>query len=277
MVDVLTLNAYTNGFHGWLSTTGIERPRYVRWVYDQAPWAGITIFEDAHMYEPVARGVRTRARCGWLVEPRSLRPENYSRALGVRENFDAIYTYDEELLDADPNRFQLCPRMGTHVHRGNWGLREKSRGVALLASQKNATPGHRLRHDAVRVYGSAGRLDVYGLHKWADKVPTLAPYRFAVVIECEQARDLFTDHLLDVIALGCVPLYCGAPNIADWLNPAGILPWSTLDELGALLARCTPELYAAMLPAATRNLAALAKYRLAEDWLFAQGAFLKWM
>lgn len=266
----LTLNAFTSGFHGNAATTGVGTPTHVRWVYGEQDFPGITIFEDGWMYHEDTPGIRSGVRLGWLVEPRSLRPENYARAWDVRASFDYILTYDAELLAADPGKFLLCPRMGVHVPRDKWGLREKSRNVAMLTTLKDATPGHRLRHEVARTL--PGAVDVYGAGGYVDKVRALAPYRFVVVIECERAANWFTDHLLDVIALGCVPLYWGAPNIWEWLEERGMLTWETVDELrkilSGMLADHSRDWYALMLPPLARNLARLPRYALAEDWAY---------
>lgn len=262
---MITLNAYTSGFHGQASTTGVETPRLVRWVYGEQDFDGITIFEDGWMYHPDADAVRSRVRVGWLVEPRALHPENYERAMDARGRFDYILTYDAQLLAADPAKFILCPRMGTHVPRQFWGIGAKTGHIGMMASAKATTPGHLLRHDAAARYGDS--VDVYGIAGWADKIASLGPHRFAVVIECERAENLFTDHLLDAIALGCVPLYWGAPNIHEYLEPYGILQWETLDELGKWLTECSPALYHRMLPALRGNMARLPRYTLAEDWI----------
>lgn len=261
----MQVNAFTSGFHGWKSTTGICDSRHIEWVYGLRDFGGVTVFEDAWMYHDETDSIKSGVRVGWLVEPRALRPENYARAMSVRGVFDYILTYDSELLAADPHKFVLAPRMGLHLAPHHWGMREKSRAVAMMSTTKLWTTGHAMRRAIAARHADV--VDVYGATEWADKVASLAPYRFAVVVESERAPHLFTDHLLDVIALGCVPIYWGAPNIGQYLDAAGILSWEHLAELGGI-ASATPELYAEMLPAAERNFARLSEYQLAEDWLY---------
>lgn len=263
---MLTLNAFTNGFHGFRSTTDVCTPRYVRWVYGVRDFDGITLFEDGWMYHEETPRIKSAVRLGWLVEPRSLRPENYERVWGVVDNFDYILTYDAELLRARPDKFLLCPRMGTHLPRERWGIRAKTRNIAMITTRKNSTEGHRLRREVARVFGA--RVDVYGQGVWADKETALAPYRYAVVVENERAENWFTEHLLDAVALGCVPLYWGAPNIWEWLEARGVMAWETLDELRALLDTATPQAYMERAEYIAGNFARIDALALAEDWAY---------
>lgn len=271
---MLTLNAFTNGFAGQLSTTGVGKPEHVEWVYFGNPFDGITVFEDGWMFNPKAREVKTKVRLGWLVEPRALRPENYELAWQMRREFDYILTYDRELLARDPDKFKLCPRMGVHIPQNKWGLHPKSKNVAMIVTHKNATPGHKLRYEVESFF--QGKIDFFGRTGWADKAEVLKDYRFVVVIESERADNLFTEHLLDAVALGCVPIYWGAPNIGEYLDADGII---RLKATGALygwikkIIHSGESLYAQRLPALERNLARLPEYRLSEDWIYTH--FLK--
>jgi hypothetical protein len=55
------------------------------------------------------------------------------------------------------------------------------------------------------------------------------------------------------VAAGAVPLYWGCDRVGDALDSGGLLRFETQEELAALLAALSPELYTEMLPAARRN------------------------
>lgn len=266
---MITLNAFTNGFAYQHSSTGPKLPRRVRWVYYQHRFDGPTVFEDGHMREYDPRAIETPLRIGWLQEARALRPENYATAWERRDLFDYILTYDAELLAADPAKFKRCPRMGVHVPRGQWGLHYKSADAALIATHKHATPGHLLRAQIAERF--KGRIAVYGQDAWANKAAVFAAHRFVIAVEAEAAHDYFTEHLLDAVALGCMPLYWGAPNVGDYLDADGIATFQSLDELDDLLAGIEryggAALYELARPALERNLARLSEYEMVEDWI----------
>lgn len=263
----LTLNGFTNGFDGCTSSIGAKVPRRVQWVYFQNPFDGVSVFEDGHMFETDPRTVQTAARIGWLQEPRALRPENYTRAWDARAQFDAIMTYDAELLRADPSKFQLCVRGGVHLPGAQWGTVTKSKRAAMLTTNKQVTPGHHLRRTIAERF--AARVDVFGAGARVDK-SVLAAYRYVVVVESERTENFFTEHLLDALALHCVPLYWGAPNIGEFLNADGMLPFASLEELDERLddiERDERGRYASMVAARLDNLKRLADYEIPEDWM----------
>lgn len=268
---MVTLNCFTNGFAGQPSSVSGQTPRRCQWVFYQNPWPGITVFEDGHMFEQDPREVVTDLRVGWLHESRGLRPENYERAWNVRNRFDFILTHDTGLLVADPTRFRPCIRGGVTVAPSQWGLHPKTKHVAIIASPKTATAGHRLRHAIAQWFG--GQVDVYGLEGWADKAQVLRDYRYAIAVEADQEGRLFTDHLLDVVALGCVPIYWGTPYIGEYLDAGGMLVFNGLDGLEHILAGLADNgqwLYQVMRKVLARNLALLDDYAITEDWFTRQ-------
>jgi hypothetical protein len=266
MRDLLTLNVFTNGFNGFTSSTGVGYPDHVRLVYSKNPFDGVTIFEESAMFIQNVAEIKSKYKIGWLSEGRSIHPEHYAEAWEKRTLFDYIFTYDEYLLALEPTRFKLCPRGSIYVPQSEWGLRPKSKGVALICSRKYSAPGHILRHLVAEKFKE--RIDVYGRTEYADKRKILPDYRFALAIEGENSRSMFDGQLLEAVALGCVPIFWGCPNIGEFLDVDGILRFQTLDELDALLKEATPDKYAEMLPALQRNLARLPEYRLAEDWMY---------
>lgn len=266
----MIVNAFTNGFHGWPSTQGHKTPRFVEWVYGQQDFDGMTIFEDGWMFQPETPQINSRVKVGWLCEPRALHPENYEHIGQVADRFQFILTYDAELLRADPDKFKLCPRLGVDVPREHWGLWTKTKDVAMIATQKNTTPGHKLRRAIAEQF--KGCIDIFGIDAWADKAQVLKEYRYAVCIESERAKNFFTCHLLDAIALGCMPLYWGAFNIGEYLNASGIIPWNNLDvcfvEQLDYIRQYGEGVYRAAFPALQENLEMIGEYELPEDWIF---------
>ena len=266
MSDLLTINAFTGGFNGLDSSTGLGVPDHIRWVYSQNPFDGITIFEQGAMFEFDVGKIKSEFKIGWLSESRALHPDSYARAWEKRALFDYIFTYDEYLLALEPERFKLCPRGSIYIPQSEWGLRPKNKDVALICSRKYAAPGHILRHLVAERF--AGRIDVYGRTEYADKRKVLPDYRFCLAIEAQNSNNMFDGQLLEAIALGCVPIFWGCPNIGEFLDVEGILHFQDLDELDTILYYANPLVYADMLPALQRNLARLPEYRLAEDWMY---------
>lgn len=267
---MMLLNVFTNGFHGQASTQGNKKPRFIEWVYGATEFDGVTLFEDGYMYSPLPGSVKSRYKFGWLNEQRALHPENYARIETVMNRFDLIFTYDETLLKQYPDKFKLWPIMGVSVAREHWGMWPKSKNVAMIATHKNSTPGHQLRQVVAQTFGN--KIDVFGREAWADKATVLKDYRFVVIIESDRQKDLFTNHLLDAIALVCMPIYWGAPNIGEYLKPEGVWTWGGhFEELSVALEEVEKfgkQVYADSFSALRSNLHNLYKYEFAEDWLY---------
>lgn len=117
----------------------------------------------------------------------------------------------------------------------------KTRNVSLVASKKRFLPGHRLRHQVVAALAKKHGVAVMGrgYRPVATKDEAHLPFRYSVVIENERSPYFFTEKLTDCLRCGCVALYWGAPNVAEFYSMGSIRPWSTLAELDALLAQCS--------------------------------------
>lgn len=263
---MLTINLFDSNFPGQSCSVAQQESTRVRYVRDQMQWDGITVFTDGQMFTPAVDAVQSPVKIGWLQEPRALHPENYERSWEVRHKFDAILTHDQALLDADPSKYCFTVRGGVWTPREQWGMYPKSRNVSMILSEKRTLPSHRLRHaiaDAdlgIDLYGARGTAIGY------DKAQAYRDYRYAIVVDTSNERNWFSEHLLDAVAFGCVPIYWGCPNIGDYLDARAILPFATLDELAAILPLLTEQAYLNRLPSSRDNLACLPFYRVTEDW-----------
>ena len=71
----------------------------------------------------------------------------------------------------------------------------------------------------------------------ASKVDTLKRYKFCVTVENSVARDYVSEKVYDALVAGCVPIYYGAPNVADYVpHPDAIIDVSAFDSPAAVAA-----------------------------------------
>lgn len=272
---MITLNCFTNGFADQSSSVSGKTPRLCQWVYGREEWDGITIFEDGHIWQRDVTEISSRFKIGWLHEARGLRPENYEAAWREREKFDCILTYDEELLKADPEKFRFTIRGGVTVPQSAWGLHYKTRNVAMLISEKTQLEGHQLRHEVLR---KVKGIDFYGkaVNRRVDKT-ILKDYRYVVVVEAVKEKNWFTEHLLDVVALGCAPILYYPPEMIGtfpldiFLAIEGMALFEDLRQLGDLVRVSNDEVqgkfvYERILPFLYQNLMRLADLEVTEDY-----------
>lgn len=97
---------------------------------------------------------------------------------------------------------------------------EKTLNVSMMCSNKQMMPGHVLRFKAYQLFKDtfAGKIDFFGagIKLVDDKADIILPYRFHICIENSQDEHYWTEKIADSILGYSVPIYCGAPNIADY-------------------------------------------------------------
>lgn len=202
-----------------------------------------------------------------LLEPRASHYyREYPRAL---RRFACVLTHDVELLDKAPH---VCffP-FGT-----NWlgwpqeelGRLEKSKMVSFMGAPHPEAPkgsGHALRNEVIEYLLERGGVDCFGKGiRWIDHtVDSLRDYRFSIVMENCQQDVYFTEKLLNCFLTDTVPIYWGCEGIGQCFDERGLLRFSTVDELKAILDDLNEERYEAMLPFVRAN----RDKAIAEKWM----------
>jgi hypothetical protein len=248
-----------------------KTPRLCQWVFFENNFDGITIFEDGYIWQIDVDKVESKYKVGWLHEERELRNENYLAAWELRHKFDFILTHDARLLEADPDKFKECIRGGVTIPRDEWKLdRPKSKDIAMILSEKNQTIGQLLRHKIYSKYIGTHQIDFFGLTDGkVDKAKVLAPYRFVITNEAALAECYFTEHILDVIAMDCIPIYCGPSCISRYLNADGLIKFNSLGQLGNILYKIIlngQQIYDMHYLERRENIKTIEQYEVTEDW-----------
>ncbi len=143
-------------------------------------WDRYNIGLDTHFYthaamlETMGNPVR---RYGYFIESEAIIPDEYKifdKYKGIEKDFDAIFTYSENLLDKLDNAvlFPSCAGVyyGREYFRGvkdpaelDANLYEKkTRGISMLCSEKKSTRMHEIRHRIAKDALNSGKIDVFG-------------------------------------------------------------------------------------------------------------------
>jgi hypothetical protein len=185
-----------------------------------------------------------------VVEPRAIHARHLRLLRWTHRRYHRIFTHDATLLHAAPNaRFLAAAR--TWVPDWETLDLSKTEDVSLIASNRRDLEGHKLRHavaeatDGVTLMGRA-------YAPFEHKHEGLAPFRFSVVIENIRAQGYFSEKLVDALLCETVPIYWGAPDVADYFDPDGMIVCTTQDEILAAIAKADADLYDAMRPALLR-------------------------
>jgi hypothetical protein len=192
----------------------------------------------------------------------------------IKENykhFDYVMSPYFSLKELFGDKFLWVPALSSRVKRSEISMYEKSKNISMIASFKDWTYGHKLRHEVIKKYESY--FDVYGsgynniINEYG-KLITIAPYYYGICILNSIEEDLFTEALTDLFAVGTIPIIFGTKNIAKYWNQEGFFIFDTIEELGELLPKLTPELYQSKIEAVKENVEITKKYLTIPDFIY---------
>lgn len=239
-------------------------PTHFTWKQD-GPITKPVFFTDSHIADAVKFG-GMRHFVGWLLEPRTLRLDHYKDVKEHRRSFGTILTYDAELLEEDG--FEFYPYGGSWIAFDQWGMHEKTKNISIIASDKNTTEGHKLRHEIIKRFGD--QIDVYGsgYNPIESKFEALAPYRYSIVVESGRFDYYFTEKLIDCLSVGTIPIYWGCPSIQKFFNLNSIFDFEYLFELVLIMSTASELTYNQFWEAIEENLKRARQFAICEDWIW---------
>ncbi len=208
------------------------------------------------------RGLNCRASL-LLQEPVAIKPRFYTFCRFFSGRYHRVLTHSTTLLAKLSNaRFA--------VHGGSFLLspteennHPKQQRISLIASSKNSTVGHRLRH---RIAGwskqTSPDLKLFGTgyHRVEDKREAHDDYYFSVCIENSRTPGYFTEKLIDSFLCRSLPIYWGAPDIAHFFDPRGMICCSSEAELQHVTQNVTEADYHTRLPYLEDNIRRAIKF-----------------
>jgi len=212
---------------------------------------------------------------GLLFESKSLIPHIYSNAHLVADKFHKIFTYDQELIDHNPEVFHLCPAGGIWIGgttgMGELGIKEKTKNCSLVSSNKIHCSLHNFRHRLANHIKDYPSVDVYGPmmgHDWITTCETVNNYRYSIVIENNRTKNYFTEKLLNCFAVGTVPIYLGCTNIGEYFDTNGIIEIDEQCNFDRLLGRLSEEDYNSRIESISENYKKCLRFEIIEDYIY---------
>jgi len=252
-------NAIGSGDYPWY-------PRYFKWDRDGSErFTGPVVFTDCEL--GCAASSPSCFKIALLLESRAIAPKVYQQVLEIEKEFNLILTHDVKLLKRG-GKYQFYPFGGCWIAPEECRIYAKQRDVSIIASAKRQTVGHKLRHKVISAMGA--RLEVFGrgYQPVESKLEGLARYRYSMVIENIREPNYFTEKLVDCFATGTVPIYWGCPNIGEFFDEKGIIPFRNMRELRSLVDKAGPNDYESRLGAIQANLSRVSEFRTPEDWIW---------
>lgn len=262
----MKFNLIGGGFQHEKTSTLDKRSKYIDWEFESKE-NPISFYVDREIFLALNRDKNDgKRKFGWLLESRQIVGGLLQKVMEHKEELfeliDVIFTHDRMLTNLD-ERFIWTPAYGMWIH--NPKIHEKTKLLSMITSRKSLTQNHRLR------VGLANRLkdslDLYGrgFNPIRVKDEGLNDYMFSIAIENDCYETYYTEKITDCFATGTIPVYKGAPDIANHFNPDGIV---FVDDLNNDFSLLTEDLYYSKMDAIKENFELSLEYDVLEDWIW---------
>lgn len=204
-----------------------------------------------------------------LIEPRSLQPESYNKAMLHYDRFRYIFTHDSQLLSFAPNAKPIW-------YWRDYELKDvpKTKNISMICGTKDMCPIHHERMklaDAIK-----DRVDVLGDYTGPRCTidEAYSEYRFAVVIENYRDDWWFTEKVLNAFSHKTIPIYYGARNLGYIFDDRGFIHarklWDIPDIIDILIDKGLREEYYRRQNVIRVNYEAVQRYKNFEDYFFSE-------
>ncbi|MCY0149683.1 glycosyltransferase family 10 [Hoeflea sp. G2-23] len=223
-------------------------------ISDMGPADHLIAYVSSRLLYMPRPGVRARISV-MIVEPQAVHGRNMAWLRLLYWRFYRVLTCNPGLLAGVPNGVRFLFG-STWVPDWKTVNTQKSRMLSLIASSKTFFEGHGLRH---RVVDWLKRTDIdaeilgRGYAPFEHKAEGLAPYRFSVIIENVREPSYFTEKLIDCFLCDTVPIYWGAPDIAEVFDPRGMIICLSFDDITAALGTLSESDYRSRLEFVAKN------------------------
>jgi len=253
------------------SLQGYDAPKHIEWCRDGL-YKDISVYTDHFLPTGHLDNNDSRIQISWLIEPSTINTRGYAAVEVNHAHYDYIISHDRAFLSKFPKAKRVfCPASGSSLYSREWQIYPKSKKILTVVGNKKTAVGHRMRYEVVEKLGH--KMDVVGRgfkpFTPDKKAETFTPYMYQVCIHNTPVGDYWSDILLDCIATGTVPIVWGSRYLKKYFNPAGIIHFDTVEQLGNILGDLCEEDYNYRAGAIQENFdTAFKKYKVVEDYLY---------
>lgn len=225
---------------------------------------GPIVYTDAFLNDRIK--VFAGEKIAWLIEPAVIYPHIYGWIKSNWRLFKAVWTHDEEIVNAIPNAYWV-PMAGTWISEQDRRIHNKSKICSFIASSKNYAPGHKLRQEIRKMLPVS--VDQYGAgyRPIRNKADGLNSYYFSIAVENCERDTYFTEKIIDCFNTGTIPIYWGTSRITDHFNGDGIIRFNGLSDLKYILEVLTEDMYHQRKEAIAENFERGKAFETGEEWI----------
>jgi len=244
-------------------------PSYFNW-YRGNESRDICFFTDTSLQQITNQSNSfCKINVAWLMEPPSINSTSYQWIRDNHQFFEYVLTHNKEILSID-KKFVWFPHGGCWISPEDYGVYPKTQNVSIIASDKNFTSGHMLRHEVIDLMKD--KIDLVcgrGYQPFDYKLDALKDYKYSIIIENGKFETYFTEKIIDCFMTGTIPIYWGC-SLKGLFDESGVLCFNTTDELNDILTKIrTGDIrYEDMNKSVQKNFETAKEYTITEDWVF---------
>jgi hypothetical protein len=252
---------------------GYDAPTKIEWDRKTPEKRKIVFFTERCYDQATESRFSNCIRVAWPLEPKSIHAYAYNNLMGAISNFQYVLTFDEDFKswvekNSKAKVIWWTPG-GSWIWNKDWKIYPKTRKVQIIASKKDWTHGHRLRHKVINqlrnkidgIYGRAYQQFNYTHDVFKD-------YMYAIVIENIDLKYYWTDKLISAFATGTVPIMWNTGWIGKYFNVDGMILWENINDLKNIIDSISVEDYNSRMPAIKENFQIAKKYSIVEDVIY---------
>jgi len=269
MVEV---NIRDKNFGGEPSSCHKGINKHVKWNFTNTPVSDTCFLTDMCL-DDIHKASGVKRKVAWLLEPNAIHPHMYEWIKTNNRLFDYVLTFDEDLISKGQN-YLYYPHGRCWIN--NYKDLKKENKVSIIASSKNFTEGHQLRHKVIDKFKDI-EVFGYGYNPVENKEDSLSKYMYSVTIENCRQPGYWTEKIVDCFATKTIPLFWGDDAVSDFFDPDGIIYFNSQEELGEILEDLKvngESIFESKKAAVEKNFKLVEDYRIPEDWMYLNYKFL---
>jgi hypothetical protein len=269
MVEV---NIRDKNFGGEPSSCHKGINKHVKWNFTNTPVSDTCFLTDMCL-DDIHKASGVKRKVAWLLEPNAIHPHMYEWIKTNNRLFDYVLTFDEDLISKGQN-YLYYPHGRCWIN--NYKDLKKENKVSIIASSKNFTEGHQLRHKVIDKFKDI-EVFGYGYNPVENKEDSLSKYMYSVTIENCRQPGYWTEKIVDCFATKTIPLFWGDDAVSDFFDPDGIIYFNSQEELGEILEDLKVNgeaIFKSKKAAVEKNFKLVETYRIPEDWMYTKYEFL---
>jgi hypothetical protein len=231
-------------------------------------WLKYCFFSDSDIIKDTVNNSKSKINIAWLIEPKSINSFTYFKVIQDLHKYDYVLTHNQDLININPNKIIYYPFGGCWIDYKDRIIHDKTNNLSIIASNKNWTYGHNLRHQIINNCSQhinliCGR----GYNPIAHKIEALKNYRFSLIIENDNNNYFFTEKLIDCLITGTIPIYYGS-NLEHIFDYNGFITIKSLEDFINIVSSINEQTYIEKLGYVKNNFQIAKNFVCTEDWIY---------